>query len=111
MWKTAEGRRWLTRLRVATLYTAGGWEKDGRADGEVRDSIGALEAAVTALETFAQAHQFPARHDARNTVRNQGVFWHTAYGPLSLLNIVETRAFGGFVCLACPFIMLICSRI
>ena len=89
LWETAEGRRWLTRLVVATLYTfgltrgvglgtiseffsrlhletqmgcspsavrgvmqaleaalletAGAWEKDGRAGGEGREIIGAVD--------------------------------------------------------------------
>jgi hypothetical protein len=94
LWETAEGRRWLTRLVVATLYTfglkrgvgvdtmseffarlrletqigcspsalrgviqaleatilktAGGWEQDGLAGGEVREIIGAVD------ETFLE---------------------------------------------------------
>ncbi len=94
LWETEDGRRWLTRLLAATLYTcglkrgvgletmseffthlrlttqvgcspaalrgvmavleaalletAGAWEKDGRAEGEVRESIGAVD------ETFLQ---------------------------------------------------------
>jgi Family of unknown function (DUF6399)/IclR helix-turn-helix domain len=94
LWETAEGRHWLTRLLVATLYTFGlkrgvgvqtmseffarlhletqigcspsavrgvmqaleealietaeGWEKDGLADGEVREIIGAVD------ETFLE---------------------------------------------------------
>ena len=89
LWETAEGRRWLTRLVVATLYlfglkrgvgidtmsaffvrlrletqvgcspsalrrvmqaleaalleTAGAWEQEGRADGEEREIIGAVD--------------------------------------------------------------------
>jgi hypothetical protein len=89
LWETADGRRWLLRLVVATLYTfglkrgvgmdtmreffvrlrletqvgcspsalrgvrqaleaalvetAGGWEQDGSADGEVREIIGAVD--------------------------------------------------------------------
>ena len=94
LWETEEGRRWLTRLVVATLYTfglkrgvgmdtmseffarlrletqvgcspsalrgvmqaleaalletAGAWEQDGCADGEVREIIGAVD------ETFLE---------------------------------------------------------
>src|SRR5712691_2789160 len=94
LWETEEGRRWLTRLVVATLYlfgfkrgvgrdtmseffarlrletpvgcppsalrrvtqaleaalleTAGAWEKEGHADGEGRESIGAVD------ETFLE---------------------------------------------------------
>ena len=94
LWETAEGRHWLTRLLVATLYTFGlkrgvgvqtmsefftrlhleaqigcspsalrgvmqalekalietaeDWEKDGLADGEVREIIGAVD------ETFLE---------------------------------------------------------
>jgi hypothetical protein len=102
LWETAEGRRWLTRLVVATLYTfglkrgvgvetmseffarlrletqmgcspsalrgvlqaleaalletAGAWEKNGRAGGEGREIIGAVDETFWVWLFFNDVH-------------------------------------------------------